>query len=365
MINKTLAIILISIICFYSGIASANPINSGIILAQFKMLDNGIEKTRGFIAVSNNKEIIQRFNRCCNTQERIADLIKDEKFDNLTLDQIIETQKEVRNIRKLIEQEIFIKKKLEEIEKDLREKEQMIVSSNNKKAKELFDDASKNMLLAKQAIKDNNITLANQYMDTFVRLLQTAVSFANGREKIDDEIEYLKYRLKKAERIAQISKKEEVISMVNEAEELVKKIIRLMITYRNEDYEKVSEMINLATKLINRAIRASGVNIYNSIKLDMEQLFATLNKTNKIQESIIEQWFANLDETNRMIARGNNSNAKKLMDKAMEMTQKAKTAISSKDWKTAKKYITSSYKLAKAALIESNAATKFQSPLPQ
>ena len=376
MINKTLSIILLSIICFYPGIASANPVNSGIILAQFKMLDKGIEKTREFIAVSNNKEIIQRFNRCCNTQERIVDLIKDEKFDNLTLDRIIETQKEVRNIRRLIEQEIFIKKKLEEIKKNLKEKEQMIASSNNKKAEELFDNASKNMLLARKAIEDNNITFANQYMDTSIRLLQIAVSFANGREKIDDEIEYLKYRLKKAERIAQISKKEEVISMVNEAKELVEKIIRLMITYRNEDYEKVSEQINLATKLITRAIRSSGINIYDSMRLDREQLSDILNETNKISvrnnknisESIMQRWVIQLNEINKIIVQCNNSKAKKLMNKAMKMAEKAEKAISSNDCESGMKYINSSYNLVEAALIaliESNAATKFQSSLSQ
>ncbi|MBI4778700.1 hypothetical protein HY792_07275, partial [Candidatus Desantisbacteria bacterium] len=225
--NRTIFIILISLICLYSGIALAkngedSPVNSGIILEQLKMLDHGIEKTRGSIIVSTNKEIIQRFNRCCNNRERISDLIKEERFNNATLDQIIETQKEARDIRKLIEREIFIKKKLDEVEKDLHEKVHLI-PLNNKKAKEFFDSASKNILLARKLIEDNNITLANQYIDASMRLIQTSISFANGREKIENEIEYLRYMIKKAEKIAMISKKEEVIAMVNDAKELVEK----------------------------------------------------------------------------------------------------------------------------------------------
>lgn len=341
MINKTLFIILISIICLYSEIALAEngedtPVNSGIILEQLKMLDRGIEKTREFIAISNNKKIIQMFNKCCNTREMLSNLIKEERFNKAILNQIIETQKEARDIRKLFEQETFTKKKLEEIEKNLSEKAHIISSSDNKKAKELFDSASKNMLLAKKLVEDNNITLANQYLDTSIRLFQTSVSFANGREKIEDEIEHLRYMIKKAEKIAQISKKEEVINMVNDAKELVEKTVRVMITYRDEDYEKLSEQINLSTKLINRAIRSSGVNISESIKIDMEQLFAILN------------------ETNKMI--GNNLNAKMFMDKAIKMAQEAKKAISSNNWKAAEEFINSSYKLAKTA---SNAATEF------
>ena len=120
MINKTL-LILISIIFLYSEIALARNVEgipiTGIILEQLKMLDRGIEKTRKSVAISNNKEIIQMFNVCCNTRDMISALIKDEKFNKATLDQIIETQKETRNIRKLIEQETFIKKKIEEVEK--------------------------------------------------------------------------------------------------------------------------------------------------------------------------------------------------------------------------------------------------------
>ncbi|MBU1753705.1 hypothetical protein KKG56_07630 [bacterium] len=334
MINKTL-LILISIIFLYSGIALARNVEgipiTGIILEQLKMLDRGIEKTRKSVAISNNKEIIQMFNVCCNTRDMISALIKDEKFNKATLDQIIETQKETRNIRKLIEQETFIKKKIEEVEKNLSEKACLISSSNNKKANELLINASKNMFLAEESIKDNNIIFANQYLNASIRLLQTAVSFANGRDKIEDEIEHLQYMLKKAKKIVQISKKEEAISMVDEAKKLVEKTVRMMITYRDEDYEKISEQINLSTKLINRAIRFSGVNISESIRVDIEQLFAILN------------------ETNKMIVRGNNPNARIFMDKAVKMAQEAKKAISSKDWKTAEEYINSSYKLTKTA----------------
>ena len=187
------------------------------------------------------------------------------------------------------------------------------------------------MFLAEESIKDNNIIFANQYLNASIRLLQTAVSFANGRDKIEDEIEHLQYMLKKAKKIVQISKKEEAISMVDEAKKLVEKTVRMMITYRDEDYEKISEQINLSTKLINRAIRFSGVNISESIRVDIEQLFAILN------------------ETNKMIVRGNNPNARIFMDKAVKMAQEAKKAISSKDWKTAEEYINSSYKLTKTA----------------
>jgi uncharacterized protein YijF (DUF1287 family) len=351
MINKIFITILISIICLYSGIALAKngedtTVNTGIILEQLKMLDKGIEKTKDSIALSNNKEIIYRFNRCCNARDTISDLIKEERFNEATLDKIMETQKEARNIRRLIEQEILVKKKLEEMVTDLSEKAHMISSSNNKKAKELFDSASNNILLAKKLIKDdNNITLVNQYLDTSMRLLQESVSFASGREKIENEIEHLKYyMIKKAEKIAQISKKEEVVAMVNDARELVEKSARKMITYRDEDYEKISEQINLATKLINRAIRSSGVNISESMRIDMEQLFATLN------------------ETNKMISQGNNSNERILMDKAIKMAQEAKKAISSKNWEAAEKYINSSHKLVKTAY---NAAIELKLSLSQ
>ncbi|MDI6781262.1 MAG: hypothetical protein QME49_04045 [bacterium] len=364
MINKTLSIliILISIICLYSRVALAKngediPVNSGIIFAQSKMLDKGIEKTREAIVVSDNREIIQRFNGCCNARDRIADLIKDERFNHATLDKITETQKETKYIRGLIEQEIFAKKKLEKTEKSLSEKEPIIASSNNDKAKELFDSALKNVRLAKKLIKDNNITLANQYMDRSTRLLQQAVSFVNGREKIEKEIEYLiDKKLKKAEKIAQISKKEEVISMVNDAKYLVEKITRLMITYQTEDYEKVLEQINIASKLIDRAIRSSEVSIYEIGKLDMEQCFAQL-RVNISESTAMKQWFvqwsAQLNEINKIIAQDNNpnaKNAKKLMDKAMKMAQKAEKAISSNDREAAIKYINSSYELARDAL---------------
>ncbi len=361
MINKTLSIVLILIVCLYSRIALAKngedvPVNSGIIFSQLKMLDKGIEKTKEVIAATNNKEIVQRFNSCCNARDRIFDLIKEESFNEAILDKIIETQKETKNIRSLIEQEIFIKKKMEELEEDLSEKKLMIASSNNEKVKLLFNSASKNMLLARKLIKDNNRTLANQYMDRSTRLLQQAVSFVNGREKIEKEIEYLQYRLKKAEKIAQISKKEEVIDMVNDAKKMVEKTSRMMITYQDEDYEKVSAEINIASRLIDRAIRSSGVSISDIIKLNMEQCFAQLRVN--ISESIMERWLAQLNEVNKIVARDNNMDAKKLMDKAMKMAQKAKRAISSNDRESAMKYINSSYELAKAALITStNAVT--------
>ncbi len=340
MINKTLLIILISIICLYSGIARAKngediPINKGLIIEQLKVLDRGIEKTKDAIIASNNKEIIQSFNKCCNDREMLSEEIKEERFNKATLDQITQTQKEARDIRKLIEQETFVRKKLEEVEKDLSKKAHLISSSNNKKAKELFANASKNRLLAEESIKDNKIAFANQYLNTSVNLIQQAVSFANGKERIENEIEYLQYMLKKAEKIAQMSKKEEIISLVNEARELVEKVVRIMITgYRNEDYAKSAELIDLSTKLINRAIRSSGVDISESIRLDMAQLFAILN------------------ETNKTITRSNNPNAKILMDKAMEMAQEAQKAIVSKEWKSAEEYIKYSYKLTKTASVK-------------
>lgn len=265
MINKTLLIFLISIICLYSGTARAKngediPINKGLIIEQLKVLDRGIEKTKDAIAASNNKEIIQSFNNCCNDRNMLSDLIKEERFNKATLDQITQTQKQARDIRKLIEQETFVRKKMEEIEKDLSKKAHLISSSNNKKAKELFATASKNRLLAEESIKDNKIALAEQYLNTSVNLIQQAVSFANGREKIEIEIEHLQYMLKMAEKIAQTSKKEEIISRVNEARELVEKAVKIMISgYHDEDYTKLAELIDLATKLINRAIRFSGV----------------------------------------------------------------------------------------------------------
>ncbi|OIP41773.1 hypothetical protein AUJ95_02765 [Candidatus Desantisbacteria bacterium CG2_30_40_21] len=337
MINKTLLISLISIICLYSGIARAKngedtPINKGLIIEKLKMLDRGIEKTREPVANSNNKEIIQMFNRCCNTREMLSDLIKEERFNKATFDQITETQKQARDIMKLIDQEAFTMKKLKKVEKDLSEKAHLISSSNNKKANELFATASKNRLLAEEAIKDNKINLAAQYLNTSINLIQQAVSFANGREKIENAIEQLQYMLKKAEKNAQISKKEEIISLVNEARTLVKKAVRIMISgYHDEDYAKLAELIDIATKLINRALRSSGVDFAESIRLDMAQLFAILN------------------ETNKTITRSNNPNAKILMDKAMKMAQEAQKAIISKEWKSAEEYIKYSYKLTKTA----------------
>jgi hypothetical protein len=90
-------------------------------------------------------------------------------------------------------------------------------------------------------------------------------------------------------------------------------------------------LINLATKLIHRAIRAAGADIGESIKIEMQQL------------SIL------LSQTGMVVRYSNSKDAKRILEEAKKIARQAELAITSKKWKLAQKKIRRSKRLAKVA----------------
>jgi hypothetical protein len=317
----------------YAKDAEDIPVNKGIILHQLSLLDKGIEKTKEMVEKIDNEKAKRMLQKCYIQRKKIEALIKENKFNMATLDIIRQQQFYAREIRKWIEKEKFVKKKLGELEKELKKRKVIIFSSDNKRARKLWKNAIKHKILAQKAIKGNKIDLANQYINISLRLSQQAVSFARGREKIKEEILHLKYMLKKAEQIVKRSNKDKPKLLLEEAKKIAEKAVRKMITESqyNTNYARTIELINLATKLIHRAIRAAGADIGESIKIEMQQL------------SIL------LSQTGMVVRYSNSKDAKRILEEAKKIARQAELAITSKKWKLAQKKIRRSKRLAKVA----------------